>query len=240
MALLVLSGCVAAPSSKPEAAAPVQAAGASDPARVAARNEVSAAMGRKDHRQAIRLIDDWMRGHPDDISFRYLEPLLYRLAGDGAGWERSRAEIQQSWQRLRDTVPPPTPPAFVIDAFPHGQDLVSVHQCYETAGRFGVMYEFLIVARDNRLTSYFTVEHSSIGNQIMRELGQQEPVYSVDYFRPGMHATVAMLNREPTYEEARQRVLAFLADPKPLSASTIGRPGLASVHCEVARRASRG
>lgn len=235
--LAALSGCAAPPSSGPEpTAVPARVAGASaDPARAAARDRVTAAMGRKDFREGIRHIDEWMRGHPTDISFRYLEPLLYRLAGDGAGWERSRTEIQASWQRLRGAVPPPSPPAFAIDAFPHGPDLVTVHQCYESAGRFGVVYEFLIAGRDGRISSFFAIEHPSVTNQVMREMGQQRDVHTVDYFRPGMHATVAMLDHVPSYDEARQRVQAFLADPKPLSASTNGNPGLMVVRCEVAR-----
>ncbi|WP_338663797.1 hypothetical protein VQH23_01265 [Pararoseomonas sp. SCSIO 73927] len=240
--LTALSGCAAPTSSKPEPTeAPPRAAGMpADPARTAARDRISAAIGRKDFREGIRLIDDWMQGHPTDISFRYLEPFLYRLAGDGAGWERSRADIQASWQRLRGRVPPPSPPAFVIDAFPLGQNLVTIHQCYESAGRFGVVYEFLIAGRDNRITSFFAVEHNAVTNQIQREMGQPGEIYTVDYFQPGRHATVAMFDRMPSYEEARQRVQAFLADPKPLSASTNGQPGLMAVRCEVAPVGARG
>ena len=92
-----------------------------------------------------------------DLDFRHLEPVSYLLAGDSAGWEHARGELLQSWAHMRGAVPPPPNPSFTIDLIPAGSDLIVADQCYERAGRFGVIYRFTVVSPDRQVHSFFTV-----------------------------------------------------------------------------------
>ena len=207
---------------------------AEPPEREAARARVTEAVQRKDYRAAIAAQAAWARLHPTDLQFRHIEPLLYRMAGDMAGWDRARSGLLTTWQRAQPTVET-MDSSFTIDMLAAGPSRIVADQCYEQAGRFGVSYRLAVVDGEGRITSYFTVESPPSDNQIQRELGSNVPVYTLDYFKPGQHQTVARLPGPPVYQDVLQRALAHLADPKPISASGTG-PGLASVGCEVATR----
>jgi hypothetical protein len=215
------------PSAQPPSAQPHFAG---DPQRNAAHAAEMQAIQRRDYRGALAIVANWMAGHPADIDFRHLEPVLHMMAGDMAGWEQSRTALLQAWTRMRGTVPPPADPGFTVDFMKAGQDLVVADQCYERAGRFGVLYRFTVISPAHQITSFFTVESSDSDNQLARELGRP-PVFTLDHFRPGVHETVAMLPALPPYPELRKRVLAYLANPQPVSASRNNLAGLPNEGC---------
>ncbi len=208
-------------------------AAAAQPAadREAARNHVSAAVQRKDYPAAIAAAVAWARQHPTDLRFRKIEPLLYRLAGNEPGWEASRANLMGTW-RTRTGVPESMDSSFTIDRLTAGAVRIVAEQCYEQAGRFGVSYRLNVIGADNRIGSYFTVESPPSENQMRREMGLPSPSFTLDYFVPGRHETVALLPGAPVYADVRQRALDYLANPKPVSGSNTGT-GLANVGCEV-------
>ena len=109
-------------------------------------------------------------------------------------------------------------------------------QCYETAGEFGVSYKFNVLsAAKGNLLSFFTVESGITDNRLAKELGRPWPVFTLDYFPPFGHQTVAMLHSKPDYDDLRKRVEAHLADPDALSASGNGGQGLSDEGCEFTR-----
>ena len=112
-----------------------------------------------------------------------------------------------------------------------------VQQCYESAGRFGVLYRFDVTDQDQKVLSFFTVESPVFDNQVAREMGRRTPVFSLDHNRPGVHETIAMMDQVPDYPILRNRVLDYIANPKPLSSST--HPGLANYGCEFAQPGTR-
>ena len=209
-------------------------AAAAQPAdRTAARDRVADAMRRQDYPAALLAEAAWAKQHPTDLEFRHIEPLLHRLLGDTAAWDRSRADLLRVWQRT----PTPETPArsFTIDLIPLASGYLVAEQCYEQAGRFGVSYRIDVHSPDNRLTGYFTVESPPAENQMRREMNLPSPSYTLDYFTPGRHETVSFLPGAPVYADMRTRALAHLADPKPISGSGTGS-GLANVGCEVGSR----
>jgi hypothetical protein len=225
--LLALTGCAVTSAPSSDATANAE--------RTAATADITAAIQRHDNRQAVAIENGWARRHPMDLDFRHLEPLLYLMAGDSAGWEHARGDLLQSWKRIRDTAPPPADPSFTIDMFKVGQDVIVADQCYERGGRFGVIYRFTVVSPDRHVNSFFTVESPDSDNMIARELGRGEQVFTLDHFRPGVHETVAMLPGLPAYENLRQRVLAYAVNPHPISASSNGQAALSTEGCSINR-----
>ena len=226
-ALLAAWACGATPN--PVAAAPAS------PERDAAIASVRAAIAQHDAAKAVAAEQGFAQRHPEDLDFRHLEPFLYVMVGDHAGWEHARGDLLNTWLRTRDGAPPPAPPSFTIDMFKVGADTVITDQCYERAGRFGVIYRFTVVGPDRRVNSFFTVESPDHDNQIAREMGQPSPVFTLDHFVPGVHETVAMLPGLPAYADLRQRVLSYIAKPQPLSASRNGSSVLSNEDCEAGR-----
>ena len=201
--------------------------------REAAVASVRQALARQDHAGALAAERGWAQAHPADLDARRLEPWLFALNKDSAGWERARGDLLRTWQGVRGRGVAPSPPRFMVDVFDAGGDRVIAEQCYERAGRFGVIYRFLVLAPGGALTSYFTVESPESDNQIARELGNPSPVFTLDHFTPGQHATVGFLPGLPAYAEIRRRVLTYLANPRPQSSSGTGSGGLANVDCVV-------
>jgi hypothetical protein len=232
--LVLLTGCASSPSATQRAASPTYPSDAvPKPERDAASAAIMAAAQRHDYHQAIAIENDWAKRYPTDLDFRHREPELYLAAGDTEGWERTRRDLLQTWARIRGTAPPPTPAGFTIDLFKAGQDVVIADQCYERAGRFGVLYRFTVISPDHQVHSFFTVESPDHDNQIAREMGLPSPVFTLDHFRPGVHETVAMLPGLPVYADLRQRVLGYMANPRPVSASSGGQPGLSTEGCAI-------
>jgi hypothetical protein len=235
---VLLTGCSSNPHT-PIAINPILSSGSAvTTERGMASANLSAAIQRHDYRQAIAIENDWARRFPTDLEFRHLEPALYLLAGDRDGWENARGDLLQSWRRIRGAVPPPANPSFTIDIFKAGQDTIVTDQCYERAGRFGVIYRFTVISADQHVHSFFTVESPENDNQIARELGRPQQVFTLDHFRPGVHETVAMLPGLPPYVDIRQRVLTYIANPQPLSASGNGQGGLSTEGCSINPRES--
>ena len=201
--------------------------------RAAALTELVAALDRHDYRQALTIDRQWADRFPADLPFRRFEPALFLALGDRAGWEKARTDLLGIWQGMRTRVRPPPNPSITVDMIPAGPDVVVAEQCYERGGRFGVLYRFLVVSPDKRVRSFFTVESTETDNKVARELGSSAPVYTLDHFLPGRHETVAMLQGRPDYVDLRRRVLAYMADPKPLSASGNGQGGLSNEACAV-------
>lgn len=189
------------------------------------------AMRKGDYHQALAIEAEWAAQHPADLDMRRVEPVLYRLAGDMGGWERARKNLLQAWAATRTSGARPGSASFIIDMVRVKQGMMFADQCYERAGRWGVLYRFTVVGADGKVESFFTVENADSDNQVARELGQKDPVFTLDHFRPGIHETVAMLPALPSYDELRQRALAFLADPRPVSASRNGDGGLPTENC---------
>ena len=208
-----------------------------NPQRDAASAAINAAVQQHDYRRAIAVENSWVAQHPTDFDFRHMEPLFYRLAGDEAGWEHARSDLLQRWAASGDTLATPASPSFTVDLFKVGQDMIIADQCYERAGRFGVIYRFSVVGPDRQVNSFFTVESPEADNQSARERGQPSPVFTLDHFRPGIHETVAMLPGLPAYADLRQRVLAYMADPRPISSSSNGGNKLANEGCGTNRPA---
>ncbi len=233
LALIALTGCASTVPVGKIAADPSLSSTPADPARAGIAARVSAAVQSHDYRQAVAIEDNYAKDHPTDWDFRHNEPVLYRLAGDSAGWEHARNDLLQTWARSRGSVPPPRDPSFTVDLIQSGQDLIVADQCYERAGRFGVIYRFTVFSPGNQVRSFFTVESPDADNRIARELGRAEPVFTLDHFRPGMHETVAMLPGLPDYANLRRRVLDYIADPQPVSASSNGQPGLSNERCGI-------
>ena len=234
LAMLTVAGCANTPSPPQTASAPSAPFGA-DPQRNAATNAIATAMAKHDYRQALTIENDWAAQHPADLDFRHVEPAIYLLSGDIPGWEHSRTDLLQTWRRIRATAVPAGAPSFTVDVFKAGQDVIIADQCYERAGRFGVIYRFTALSPDHRVRSFFTVESAVDDNRIARELGKSEQVFTLDHFRPGVHETVAMLPGLPAYQNLRQRVLDYVANPQPISASSNGQSGLSTEGCSVNR-----
>ncbi len=199
------------------------------PEREAIITGIGAAARAHDFAQAIALGQGWAKRYPDNLDVRRLEPAMYLLSGDTTGWARSRSDLAQRWARLRGKAPPPAHPGFTVDIFNAGPDFVIADQCYETSGRFGVLYRFTVVSPGPQVNSFFTVESPPSDNQIARELGQPTPVFTLDHFTPRSHETVANLSGPPNYTDLRQRVLAYMANPRPISASS--QSGLSTENC---------
>ena len=203
------------------------------PDRDAAQARVTEAMRRQDYPAALAAETAWARQHPTDLRFRHLEPLLHRLAGDEPGWANARAELLRIGAGAR--TPETTDRSVTIDMVPLGTGRMFAEQCYEEAGHFGVSYRLNVLGSDGRTASFFTVESPPAENQMRREMKLPAPSYTLDHFTPGRHATVAFLPGAPVYEDIRQRALAYLADPQPISGSNTG-DGLAGVGCELKAR----
>ena len=232
--LVLLAGCASSPLPTQSAAGPAYPSGAaSKPERDAASAGIAAATQRHDYHHAIAIESDWAKRYPADLDFRHREPELYLAAGDTEGWDRARRDLLQTWARIRGTAPPPANAGFMIDSFKAGQDVVIADQCYERAGRFGVLYRFTVISPDQQVHSFFTVESPDHDNQIARQMGLPSPVYTLDHFRPGIHETVATLNGLPPYAALRQRVLDYIANPRPVSASSSGQPVLSTEGCAI-------
>jgi hypothetical protein len=232
-ALMLLAGCAASPQTQNMMAPALPSGGGVRSERTIATEKLTAAIQRRDYRDAIAIERDWASRFPADLDFRHLEPQLYLLAGDRDGWEKARRDLLETWRRIRGTASPPANPSFTIDIFKSGQDTIIADQCYERAGRFGVIYRFTVVSPDRHVGSFFTVESPDSDNKIARELGHTEPVFTLDHFRPGVHETVAMLPGLPPYADLRQRVLAYIDNPRPVSASTNGQAGLSTEGCSI-------
>ena len=211
------------------------AAAPSSQERDAAVASVRSAIAQHDPAKAVAAEQGFAQHHPEDLDFRHLEPFLYVMVGDHAGWDRARGDLLNTWVRIRDGAPAPTPPSFMIDMFKIGDDTIITDQCYERAGRFGVIYRFAVVGPDHRVSSFFTVESSDHDNQVARALGQPSPVFTLDHFVPGVHETVAALPGLPAYADIRQRVISYIAKPQPLSASRSATPALSNEDCEAGR-----
>lgn len=203
------------------------------PERGAATASVMAAVQQGNFPRAIAIEQDWAARFPMDLEFRHLEPAIYLLAKDPNGWENARKDLLTTWRRIRGSVPPLADPSFTIDIMKVGQDTIIADQCYERAGRFGVIYRFTVVSPDNRVRSFFTVESPDADNRIARELGSRQQVFTLDHFRPGLHETVAMLPGLPAYADLRRRVLSYIANPQPISASSNGQGGLSTEGCSL-------
>jgi hypothetical protein len=228
VALALLVAAIAVPAlSGAQAPAP-------DPERAAAMARVKDAFRQHDFKQAIAAEREWATRHPTDLEFREIEPLLYHLAGDEAGWEQARRDLVATWARIRDTAPPPPRAGFPIDIMKlNDQYQMLVQQCYERGGTFGVLYKFALVGKDNRTAAFFDVESADVDNEISRLKGQG-PVFTLDYNRPNYHETAAIMKALPDYQELRRRVLAYIANPNPISASN--PKGMATYGCEFAPR----
>ena len=232
--MLAFTGCATTPPPLQTESVPLASSGP-DPQRVVATAAIASAMTKHDYHQALTIENDWAAQHPTDLDFRHLEPAIYLLSGDIPGWEHSRTDLLQSWRRIRATEVPAGTPSFTVDVFKAEQDVIVADQCYERAGRFGVIYRFTAISPDHRVRSFFTVESAVDDNRIARELGKTEQVFTLDHFRPGVHETVAMLPGLPAYPNLRQRVLDYVANPRPVSASGSGQSGLSTEGCEVNR-----
>jgi hypothetical protein len=234
---VLLAGCASQPQRAASSADPVQTSAMQPTAeRSAAIAALSAARQSRDWRHANAIMKDWAARHPTDLEFRRDEPLTYLLAEDLVGWEHARADLLREWSQIKGTVQAPKPPSFMIDLFKAGPDMVVATQCYESAGRFGVSYRFTVFNPDRQSRSFFTVESPISDNQIARELGRRSPVFTLDHFRPGIHETVATLSGPPEYQDLRRRVLNYVANPRPISASGNGVGMLSTEDCEVSDR----
>jgi|GEM_PF-2976478 len=207
------------------------------PNRAALKATVAEAVRRHDYRAALAMEQAWVKRNPDDLEVRDEEPMLYLATGDIAGWERSRGELTAVFARVRGRGTLPARPGFAIDVFKAGDKTVVAQQCYERAGRFGVMYRFDVTGQDHKTQSFFTVESPEADNQIAREMGRKSPVFFLDYNRPGVHESVEVMDRVPPYPALRTRVMDYIANPKPASSSTQAR--LANYGCEFAGTGAR-
>ena len=102
---------------------------------------------------------DWAKSHPTDLGFREIEPILHKMAGDEAGWERSRQELLVTWGQMRGSasLPPPIKPGFTIDILKLNNNyMLYVDQCYEPAGKFGVLYKFSVVGPGHKTVAFST------------------------------------------------------------------------------------
>lgn len=239
--LAALTGCAHTTPSNQNIPEQAPVAGTStEPGRDTAMAGFSAAMQRRDYQQAMAIESDWAKRYPTDLDFRHLEPALYLLTGDVAGWDHSRTDLLNTWRRTRGAMPPPSKASFTIDVIKSDTDLIIADQCYEPAGRFGVLYRFTVISADRQVRSFFTVESPSEENEIARQLGRPSPVFTLDHFKPGMHETVAMLPGLPPYADLKQRMLNYIANPRPVSASGNGQGELSNEECAFTQANKRG
>ena len=144
------------------------------------------------------------------FQFRRIVPLLYRMIGDVAGWERARTALTGACARARQTGAETVGTSFTTVVLQTGKGRIAADQSYEQAGRTGVSYRLALVDDFGRISSFFTVDYSPLDNQIRRELGQDGSIYTLHYFTPGRHEAVTLLPSAPAYADVIRSAMKYL------------------------------
>jgi hypothetical protein len=226
--LAVLAACAhqnTGPSQPTSVISPA-ALGSAD--RQTALSLVYQAGAQNDFKRSTSLQLAWANKHPDDLDFLADLPMSYAALGDKEGWEQSRRMLTQSWARKKGTIPRPRNAGFHVELIQTPSNTLIATQCYERAGRFGVLYKFVIIGSP----AFFTVESSDADNKIAKEMGGTGRAVTLDFFAPNRHATVALWNNTPDYATIVHRVAEFLKNPVPMSASP--QVGMSTEGCEFA------
>ena len=102
------------------------------------------------------------------FQFRRIVPLLYRMTGDVAGWERARTALTGACARARQTGAETVGTSFTIDVLQTGKGRIVADQSYEQAGRAGVSYRLALVDDSGRISGS---SQSSLRRQTIKSGG---------------------------------------------------------------------
>ena len=113
---------------------------------------------------------------------------------------------------------------FCRDQFTAGENRVFALEYFKPIDQFNTMYSFNVMdATGKKSVCRITLESDDATTAIARELksiGPNQRSYSIDRFDKDSHATLAMLNEKPSYDDLKKMVIESLEGKrKPLSES---------------------
>lgn len=187
-----------------------------------------AAIDGHDMRRAAIYAERRLNVDPNDLNTHEFVPLAYRLAGDEAEARRARDEFQSYWKSSADEKVR-AKPFLMIDTFRAGPWTVSVLQCMEIGGNFGIGYIFDVwgpqapplpsdqLAENHRRR--IVLEHNRIDQQVSSELSHKDAPLrpTLDVLSATGHATLKWFDDEPAYATIRDIVGHYVANEKNLA-----------------------
>jgi hypothetical protein len=111
------------------------------------------------------------------------------------------------------------------EQFNVGKTPVIVFEYFELKGERALRYSFQVLDEKGDSAQQISLGSYEMTTLLAREQGQikaDERMYHLDQYTPQSHATLGMFKKEPTYEETRQQVIAFIEGKvKPMSSTTL-------------------
>jgi tetratricopeptide (TPR) repeat protein len=138
-------------------------------------------------------------------------------------------EVRQLRERLIALRARPDAPKDLVEAerycreqFRLDDHLVFAYEHFDPSGRRMVFYSFAFAKPSGEqefVVSFGSYEDTTAISRELGEIGQDERVYHLDRYEPGLHATYGFFDRLLSYEETRDATVAAVRRDRPLSAS---------------------
>ena len=164
------------------------------------------------HRDALYVWKHYRRVRPGEWQARAKLIQAYQALGETA-WRDSERAALLTWyaglpQELR-----PDPDLFCREQFRVGERRVMAFEFFEPAGIKRVYLRFSILDDNGTESSWYSLGSYDATTEIARatgEIGDGERIYHLDHYSEDYHSTVQFFREMPSYETAREMVVAVV------------------------------
>jgi hypothetical protein len=182
----------------------------------------NAARAAHDMRRNAAYGERELKANPNNFGLRNAIPLMYRLAGDEANFQRRREEFIVYWKASTDPGIR-SKPFLAVDRFRAGMWTVYVIECLEIGGDFGVGYVFDVWGPkapplppeelEANLHERIVLEHNRKTNRVESELTHTNASMrpTLDALSAKGHVTLNWFGEEPSYATIRNIVAQHVA-----------------------------